>query len=255
MHSTGDNFSIHRSIHDRLILVGHRGYLGAHILENLVKKQIAYRTLDPRTEDLSLNLLKESDVVIDASRIRRFDSEALVADEIAHEKLGSAISKVGARYVRIASTLEKTPKVPPTQYLAWSSGRTHKIQKEWGNIDSQVIYVPNIFGGENSSSVVDLLKKNHRKGMQLELSDPNAFRDFLHVDFFLEAIMQSLENIAHSNCESITLTSGFEYRIGDLGKCLLRNSSEGVTRRLIPYANTDQCFHYPDTVLTYLLTA
>ncbi len=253
VNSIGENKSGPKFLHDRVVLIGHRGYLGTHILQTLERSHRAHLTLDPRTDDLGVEILKKSDIVIDASRLKSFNHEALAADELATKKLRSLISNVGAKYLRIGSTLEITPGIPPTEYLAWSSGRTNTIHKKWKNIDAQIIFVPNIFGGTHSSSVVDLLKHNHRIGEKLQLADPNAFRDFLHMDFFLHAILQITEVVVQANRESITLTSGFQYRIGDLAKCLISNSSAHITGTLIRYRSTGQQLHYPDTVLSYLL--
>lgn len=253
MNSIGENKSKPKFLPDRVVLIGHRGYLGTHILQTLVRSQRAHLTLDPRTDDLGVEILKKSDVVIDASRLKSFNHEALAADELATEKLRSLISSVGAKYLRIGSTLEITPGIPQTEYLAWSSGRTNSIHKNWKNIDAQIIYVPNIFGGAHSSSVVDLLKHNHKIGGNLQLADPNAFRDFLHIDFFLHAILQVTEVVAQTSRESITLTSGFQYRIGDLANCIVGNSPADITRALIQYRSAGQQLHYPDIVLNYLL--
>ncbi len=242
----------YENTHDRVVLAGHRGYLGNHILQTLVERQIDHLTLDPRRDNFEGNVITNSDLIIDATRIRTFDAKDLVADDLAHHKLRSSVSNASARYLRIGSTLEITPGSKPTPYLTWSASRSNSIRTFSSEIQKQILYVPNIFGGANSLSVVDLLKIHHRTGEGFTLSDPHAFREFLHIDFFLNALLKIIEGKVPAFNESIILTSGFQYRIGDLKDSLISKSLTGTRKESVGHEITGHLLRYPDTVLDYL---
>jgi nucleoside-diphosphate-sugar epimerase len=235
----------------KIFILGHEGYIGSNLYKWITGFTNNVVELDSRHDNLDRLEILSQDFVIDCSRLNCFSKEAQERDFDTFGQLITWVHGSGASYLRIASTLEFSEN-PEGKYVAWSSKRTSVISslEKTGTLDS--VFVPNLYGGERSTSVIDLLIENYSRRKFLELDHPEARRDFLHIDSVFPTIIKWLTKPKLQQRIPDLLTSGTNYQIGSLRDYLYLKSDDFLQFEKAAYPKSLKIEELPDNLLGHL---
>jgi nucleoside-diphosphate-sugar epimerase len=234
-----------------IFILGHKGYIGSILckwIEGFTNNVVC---LDSRYDNLDRLDISSKDFVIDCSRLNCFSNQSEESDFDTFGRLIKWVFSSGASYLRIASTLEFSEN-PGSRYVAWSSKRTKLISslEKTGTLDS--VFVPNLYGGERSTSVIDLLIENYSRGKFLELDRPEAHRDFLHINSILPIINKWLTKPKLHQRIPDLVTSGVNYQIGSLRDYLYLKSEDFLQIEKATYPKSLKVEELTDNLLGHL---
>jgi nucleoside-diphosphate-sugar epimerase len=235
----------------RVYIVGHKGYLGAHLLRHFTELNYSVHPLDLRKPIRQDFVLEKNDIVIDCSRIREFDEVKLREDYVATVNLLGLISKSGAVYARIGSVLELDSPSIQVPYVEWSKKRSNLTLESKDNRQAKLILVPNIYGGDESPSIVDRLLEADANGEEFTLDEPKAKKDFLSMKNFLNGVQEILfedDSVSHN---TTVLTSGYLYEIESISSCIKFQNSKFLLKERAFYSRSGEVKEIADSLLGF----
>jgi hypothetical protein len=236
----------------RFYILGIRGYLGSNIATHLAEQGLEVYEIDPRITKLPKLSLSNGDWIIDCSRLKRFTEDSLLVDmKIFREVLAWADLSKG-RFLRIGSILELQNEGDVSPYIKWSSERTKELTK--ANLSGKfgTLIVPNIFGGSESTSILDLILRKHKSGQSIYLEQPDTFRDFLHVQFLLESIDNLIAGRQTLFQNASLISSGVSYQVGSICDYVYSREKNQLVSIANEYNRRHDCRLFPDKVLNYI---
>lgn len=235
----------------RVYIVGHKGYLGAHLLRYLRDLNYSVHSLDLRKPIKQDFVLEDNDVVIDCSRIREFSEIKLREDYVSTVNLLNLIFESGAIYARIGSVLELDSLSNPVPYVEWSKKRSNLILESKINLNAKLILVPNIYGGDESSSILDRLQTADANGEEFALDEPNSKRDFLFMNNFLNGVHEILFQYDSVFPIVTVLTSGYLYEIESIKSSIKFQNSKLLRKVRASYSVSGKVREIQDTLLDF----
>ena len=238
----------------RLLLVGHKGYLGQNISSHLSKLGITFGYFDTRKENINDLELAENSIVIDCSRINSLDPLEISRDISLHRELVGYISRSNARYIRIASTLEFVSEEVRNPYVMWSSSRSLNVELFGKSEKNQILFVPNIYGGINSKSVVDVLLSGYFMRKKVALVKPHNFCDFLGIDVFIHEVMNIVLEQPSEASMKLAITSGSKYHIGSLQDYMYSEIDSPISVMNLEFGDIQRIGYHPDLLVKYIDT-
>ena len=239
---------------NRLLILGHKGYLGQNISSHLSELGIAFGFFDTRKQNIDDLELSENSIVIDCSRINSFDPLEISRDIYLHRELVGYISRSNARYIRIASTLELVPEEVRNPYVMWSSSRSLNIELFGKSEKNQILFVPNIYGGINSKSVVDVLLGGYFMCKKVALRKPHNFCDFLGIDVFIHSLINIVLEQPSETLMKLAITSGSKYHIGSLQDYMYSEIESPISVMNLEFGDIQRIGYHPDLLVKYINT-
>jgi nucleoside-diphosphate-sugar epimerase len=238
------------SNHD-IVVLGSKGYIGFNLCLFLQQSNITYQALDTRKDNLDELDHINNLLLIDCSRISKFDHQTLIKDNSSHEKTLSALSKRKGFYFRIGSILEINQNIEKDDYISWSQNKTRLTESFGADLKYLTMFIPNIYGGQKSTSIVDKMKSEFLSGRKLALSNPENYRDFLHLQRFFQPLNDLLSMIQNNSDTRVALTSGIAYQVGSIQQFIHDGNSRDLKSISAEYSDIDRCITMPDDLKSY----
>jgi nucleoside-diphosphate-sugar epimerase len=242
-----------KTLNSNVYVLGHAGYIGSHLSSQLLKLGYSVHKLDSRNFNTSKVNFDSRDTIVDCSRVKNFDPRTLQEDCIATRNLIEAVSECNATYVRIGSVLEIDSHTELTPYINWSRQRSEKTIPSTENLKSRLILIPNIYGGIGSPSIIDSLKSAKKRGEEIILENPASKRDFLSMDNFLVAILETLIAMSSATSATTILSSGYLYKVESIQTFLNTQDSGLLQKEGVSYVVSGEIKIISDSLVEYLL--
>jgi hypothetical protein len=236
----------------RFYVLGYRGYLGSNIATHLNSQGFEVRKIDPRITDLRHHSLSDGDWVVDSSRLKEFDEPSLLKDSKVNREVLSWADSSKAKLLRIGSILELQNEDDVSPYIKWSCQRTKELTKANSSGKFGTLIVPNIYGGDKSTSILDLILKKYSSGEIFDLEHPFVFRDFLHIRFLLESIDDLVTNAQTFLGQTNLISSGVSYQVGSIRDYIHTRDKSQLVSKANDYIQRIDCREFPDKLLNYV---
>jgi nucleoside-diphosphate-sugar epimerase len=213
-----------------ILLLGAKGHLGTHLYSSLETSGISIQPFDSRSDDIDSLQISGAKILLDASRVNTTDPSEVRRDLELHSRLLDNIEYLGLQYVRIASSLEIRPHETVTEYLKWSRAKSERILwKIDAGMSGKLIYIPNVYGGAKSQSIVDRMIRGRGKNKVEQLRNPGQLREFVDIDTFCHAVINILQNVDMREKE-IEISTSIEYNISSLMDYIIGNRRDLTTK-------------------------
>jgi nucleoside-diphosphate-sugar epimerase len=234
-----------------VVILGGNGYIGRIICSYLESSDVIYKRLDTRTSGIQEFISSNRLFVIDCSRVTDFGKENLKNDTTNHLRTLSAISLRNGFYLRIGSCLELIQDDKRDDYTSWSRNKTRLTESLDLKLNYLTMFVPNIYGGNNSTSIIDRMKYEFALGKKLMLNNPENYRDFLHVQRFIESLDILFNSPQIDADKRVAITSGIAYQIGSIQQFIHSGNPIELKNVSTQYNEINKCIVLPDDLVNY----
>ncbi len=233
-------------------MIGSHGYIGKNLWQFFNASKNKVISIDSRNEEFRKITTNQNELIFDCSRLRNFTNGNIEKDEKNHLRLLNWAAENNIRYVRIGSNLEVSNPSEESDYIKWSKNKTDLTLQFKNQINFKVLFIPNIFGGLNSRSIIDQIIASYLKSQKLILRNPKISRDFLCINSFLEIVkLFSIENL-HPEHREVLLTSGTKVQIDSIQKYLLFHGKYPLHYSIFESSKEIQTLQSANTVEKYL---
>ncbi len=208
--------NVKSEISKKVFITGRNGFIGRNLSNYLLSKGYEIVGIDSRIPQHKNFVIKRNDIFIDCSRIKNFDINEVKKDEENYYQLLKWVVSHGCTFLRIGSNLEVALPNEFTNYSNWSKQRTKLILNLGLQNKMKILLVPNIFGGDKSNSVLELILQGFKEGKKLKINNPEAYRDFLSINLLLPTIESFLMNLTTQVKSTYLITTGICHQVGSI---------------------------------------